>query len=940
VTLIIRIHRNQPLASNTTVEIEHDGFRAVGDVGLDPPTAVAQLSRWLTSNPQRQVVTAAGRASLNAVDSLNAVQLIVEEDSLFPVLWEDLRRRGPLRGRPIIRTAPAEATRALVPVDLPVDLLVAAFGEHAAPARDQRLFRYFRTTWTSGATAETLKRLCNGATFDIIHLRSAGPPLDHEELAALTAGSQPRLLVLEVVGGELGPVLDVAHRALRPDGPSILVIGSESRDRAAAETGKHVQQLYLSAVHNESLDYALAMVQSSAAPVLALLRHTGGEHILRISAVAQSLLTAVTDYHAAGSQLLASLEHRSSTAERVRDPRLGTVRQAIEQLHQWQRRPLDYTREAGAWMPLAEATQKFEEVTANLPDVTDVQRVVNLWFAEGERAVPASSALQADHPYDLKVHIGLPVVESIVGDGAGFPDRELAFVSDDGIKVDVVVFSRDLVFPQRQHTLRLPPPPADSRVLSIPLRTPAALGEATARVGIYFRHQLLQSQRITVTIRDASGAPGRQVAETDFVLSGSLGNLDHLEARTVTFLMNDDVGGDHTLAVVGGGPPRSFTLTDARMRSTSALSRRALQEVCSTLRDGVPDEYRFGSDNQGRPDRLLDDVRELARVGYQLYTDLVTGQDWEFQDELQATLQGAATIQVAATRSATLVFPWALVYDKPLDLDARHTLCEEFRRGLTSGAPPGWLDRLRCFDSQCASTQDATVICPSGFWGFRHIIEQPLSTHRQAHAASEPVIQDVPRTITTIGSANLLMAVSEDLARLTDHRADVEALAHYRTEVRSDRIDIGESLQRTDLQVVYFYCHGGRQDLQVWLGVGRQQRLYPADLTRWHIRWPTSHPLVFINGCRTVGVTPDDLTSFLRSLSYSRASGVIGVEITIPEELAQRFAIDFLGPFGDGAPVGELVRSARRHLLEKANPLGLAYTPYCVADLRLDPFRN
>jgi len=939
VTLVIRIHRNQPLASKTTVEVEYDGFRAVGDVELDPPMAVARLNRWLSENPQRQVVNAAAKASPDSVDYLNAVHLVVEDESLFPVLWEDLRRRGPLRGRPIIRTARAEATRALVPVDLPVDLLVATFGELAAPAPDKGAFRYFRTTWTSGATAETLKRLCAGATFDVIHLRSARPPLDHERLAALTAGSQPRLLVLEAVGGELGPALDVAHRALRPDGPSILVIGSGRRD-GAAETGERVQQLYLSAVHNESLDYALASFQSTTAPDLALLRHAGGEHILRISAVAQSLLTAVTDYHAAGGQLLASLEHRSGIAEGVRDPRLDTVRQAIEQLHQWQARPLDYTSEAGAWMPLVDATQRFEDVTVDLPDLTSVQRVVNLWFAEGDEAVPTSSALLADHSYDLKVHIGLPVVESIVRDQTGFPDEELVFISDDGIKVDVVVFSRDLVFPQGQHTLRLPPPPADSRVLSIPFRTPAAVGEATARVGIYFRRQLLQSQRITITIHDVPDAPGRQVADTDFVLSGSLSNLGDLAPRTVTFLMNDDATGDHTFAVVGGGQPRSFTLTDARMRSTSALARRTLQEVCSTFRDGVPDAYRFGSDNQGRPDRLLSDVRELARVGYQLYTDLVTGQDWEFQDELQANLEGAATIQVAATRSATMVFPWAMVYDKPLDMDARHTLCEEFRRGLTSGAQPGWLDRLRCFDSQCASTQDATVICPSGFWGFRHIIEQPLSTHRQDPTAREPVIQDVPRTIITTGSANLLMGVSEDLARVTDHRADVEALRRYRTEVRSDRLAIGESLQRTDLQVVYFYCHGGRQDLQVWLGVGRQQRVYPADLNTWQIRWPTSHPLVIINGCRTVGVTPDDLTSFLRALSYSRASGVIGVEITIPEELAQRFAIDFLGPFGDGAPVGEIVRSARRRLLEKANPLGLAYTPYCVADLHLDPSRN
>jgi hypothetical protein len=435
--------------------------------------------------------------------------------------------------------------------------------------------------------------------------------------------------------------------------------------------------------------------------------------------------------------------------------------------------------------------------------------------------------------------------------------------------------------------------------------------------------------------------PGVQDAVTDFVLSGSLDHVDDLEPRALNIVVNDDPSGSHTIGVVGIGKPRSLNLTDSQMRSKANAAREALQAVCSTYkRDGTPDRYRFEPDNAGRPDAVLEEIRALARLGYTLYADMVAGKDWEFQDELEERLSLPTTIQIAVTASASRAFPWALIYDQPLASDPRNTLCQEFQRGLTRGDPPGWLDRLTCFTERCPSADDPNVICPSGFWGFRHVVEQPLSSRRRYREGDEeitsPVVHDVPRVIAARDGVNMLMAVSEDLRQLGDHRADVEAIRSYYTEVRSDRFQIGATLKRPDLHVVYFYCHGGREKTDVWLGVGHKQRLLPSDLVTWKVRWASSHPLVFINGCETVGVTPDDLMSFLDALAFSRASGVIGVEITIPERLARRFAIDFLSQLATGESVGELVRAGRRRLLEIGNPLGLAYTPYCVADLKID----
>jgi hypothetical protein len=137
------------------------------------------------------------------------------------------------------------------------------------------------------------------------------------------------------------------------------------------------------------------------------------------------------------------------------------------------------------------------------------------------------------------------------------------------------------------------------------------------------------------------------------------------------------------------------------------------------------------------------------------------------------------------------------------------------------------------------------------------------------------------------------------------------------------------------LRLVYFYCHGGRDDARVWLSLGSSadERLTPGDLRQ--IQWAGLNPLVLINGCHTVDIKPDDLLHFTRMFARCDAAGVIGTEISIPEELARDFARGFLERFAAGTPVGDAVRAQRLSLLARGNLLGLAYTPYCSNSLHM-----
>jgi hypothetical protein len=113
------------------------------------------------------------------------------------------------------------------------------------------------------------------------------------------------------------------------------------------------------------------------------------------------------------------------------------------------------------------------------------------------------------------------------------------------------------------------------------------------------------------------------------------------------------------------------------------------------------------------------------------------------------------------------------------------------------------------------------------------------------------------------------------------------------------------------------------------------------DITAWsdelwgEDHWRITSPLVFINGCHTAELSPELLTNFVDTFSMVRAGGVIGTEIAVDQALAAEVAETFFRSFARNETVGKAIRLTRLELLRKGNLLGLCYTPYCLAELRL-----
>jgi hypothetical protein len=332
--------------------------------------------------------------------------------------------------------------------------------------------------------------------------------------------------------------------------------------------------------------------------------------------------------------------------------------------------------------------------------------------------------------------------------------------------------------------------------------------------------------------------------------------------------------------------------------------------------------------------RLDHDVTALAISGYILYNAVVDKLSGgrKSTDALARIMLAPGTVQLALGASSTQVIPAAMFYDHPLDTQADHKLCDAIRVALKSGRA---LETTACFQGACPSQAgpDALrTVCPSGFWGFRHALGLPVSMAEG----------DVPAEIRLRGSPQIVVGVATNLDRLTRHMEILRGLrADLGWRYAATRATILAELKNAQPDVVYFYCHGGTANNVPYLQVGSGEYIEGSNLRAHKVDWSASHPLIFINGCHTTAVDPEQVINFVQDFVGIGGVGVIGTEVTVFEPLACDFAEVLLGEFlRTDVSIGAAVRSARLRLLAQGNPLGLAYTPFVLPGLRLVPIAN
>ena len=548
-------------------------------------------------------------------------------------------------------------------------------------------------------------------------------------------------------------------------------------------------------------------------------------------------------------------------------------------------------------------------------------RVVNSWFADSRKLpVSPTRALAANRLYHLGVNVGRPSAKAhVVGARPPLPDRLVDYIVGEGRPLTLRVSGDDIVVLDGERELTVPPA-GNSEEVFFRVITPVRTGLSSLRLGVYFRNNLVQSYRLYVRVAPVEGdmpdgAGYGWWAECEYTLSADLANLDELSTRRVCIWIGE---GRENLYRMGVGGPPGYDLGEsldinARL-SEEALTRyrELLMDCCVSQKDGRT-EYLYNEDHTPQdPATFERGMRELAELGQMLYERVLGSRQLPSGLEVG---EGPLVIQVARL-SLDATFPWAVLYDRPLRYHpSRNKVCYHF------------LDDADCY-RVCPYADDANLICPYGFWGFRYIIEQPLRPPREfTSIATRLAVQS--------GRPRVAAVYGPGLGLAARHRQQVDALLASRAEVVvHDRTDALLAEMRGGPTVVYFYCHGGNTRYRQWLVVCRDDPLLPTHLDDELRRaWSESAPLVVLNGCHTGKYTPATLLSFVHRFGALGAAGVIGTEIPIHEYLGKAFG-EFLFPrLLDGEPVGKIVYDFRRELLSKRNLLGLVYVPYCYADL-------
>ena len=429
-------------------------------------------------------------------------------------------------------------------------------------------------------------------------------------------------------------------------------------------------------------------------------------------------------------------------------------------------------------------------------------------------------------------------------------------------------------------------------------------------------------------------------AEVDYTLSHTLDGrqLQAMRLNRLSLMLNDDGDGTHGFRFFGAGEFKNDAeLGEGELADLIRSARGALR--LAAWGDEEPysgQAYRYYGPYDEQ--RLRDDLVRFAIRGFRFYDALVnrlagdSDKAWELIDLMVKPGQ----VQIASKESARLLVPAALFYDYPLDdglPTTNYSLCATFLQTLKEDEP---LEQTRCFRGECPSYDDDTIICPGGFWGYRHSLGLPLSV------AAAP---DAPTIIPVTGRPRLAVNVSTDPnfreRPKHEYRLKRMGLGWEYADKREAAIQL---MKTTESQVVYFYCHGGLSGTTPFLSVGppKGPRITRANLRNERIRWRKVRPLIFINGCHTTALTPEHAIDFVSGfVEVSHAAGVIGTEITIYEPIAVAFAEECLLRFLiDRQPIGDAVRGARLKMLKAGNPLGLVYIPYVMAGLKLAAGQN
>jgi hypothetical protein len=581
-----------------------------------------------------------------------------------------------------------------------------------------------------------------------------------------------------------------------------------------------------------------------------------------------------------------------------------------------------------------------------------------------EKGLPQPRFLNAGFFYGQSRTEGVPVGESLftgsdrfLGVNAGKtwgigtpPSAEFGidpavgslFEEQDQLRLTVAVRSRSVLVENGYRQLVLPRE-GESELLFFRL-TFGSTGRHILDVDLFYQSHLLQSRRVEVDVVEDTGepVPPSKTAQDSYLTFSRAGTLsrdklqaldEHPRRLTITVQKQDDrfclYYYNHEQEALG---MERSELGEANLQTLLNNSRKALKKVVADYRGRIGGSQR----------ELRLSLWRLASEGFQLFRKLLPVQ-------YDPTTAGPGAVPVAlgltagdviqvAPLSRKAGLPWELLYDRRVDRFREHkpdrvALCDQF---LSHGP------------DDCPNRDNAKVVCPYGFWGFRYIVEQ---LPNRIPFDQPPPAADLPLHVRN-GMPLRFAALVYEFDNLEEHIAGLQALDDDLDLVRVDSLDAAEKELTTPEEpadILYFYAHGGFDQNEPELTLGPEDdefELTTDDLEAWDVDLTARQPLVVLNACESAAYRPDRVDSLLETFTRRGASGLIGTQCEVPTKLADAFIQAFFQAFLHEESVGQALFAARKALLHhvaegpggperRPDPRGLVYSLFAAADIAL-----
>ena len=393
---------------------------------------------------------------------------------------------------------------------------------------------------------------------------------------------------------------------------------------------------------------------------------------------------------------------------------LSSIEQEASRLHDQEQ----FVRKTGA------------EITADLSFAKilreNQQRVVDITLQRLQtdpvlQSVPRTSTLAANTDYEIRLHIGQRLSESIM---AGTPPPIDPLLPDPedakGYVLEVLIQGKQFtVCSKPTKALRLPIF-GGSEPVYFRVRTPGKNGPAQLRVCVYHHNHLLQSFLLfaEITATEELRGSGALKVVLEFSRTNSFGNIREFQPRSLSIGVND---GAHTHEVVIKGENASQEFTFFPVTYEPEVERFR-SELDNAVRDpATPQQARVYppvAPGHDPSNQVADYIRSWARIGRSLYEALLNKASSSAMRKALFNLAQTSNKKIQTVRfDENFVFPWMLLYD--------YLLPEE----ISGAAPPpvclGW-DKSGAF---CSHTYKDQVFCVNGFWGIRHYVEESDPPH-------------------------------------------------------------------------------------------------------------------------------------------------------------------------------------------------------------------